>query len=53
MEMNLDVAVHESEYKKSSSDAELLLENALLNIEQHFEVENQYIEEETIKEKGG
>lgn len=53
MEMNLDVAVHESEYKKSSSDAELLLENALLNIEQHFEVENQYIAEETITEKGG
>lgn len=53
MEMNLDVAVHESEYKKSSSDAELLLENALLNIEQHFEVENQYIAEETITENGG
>lgn len=52
MEMNLDVAVHESEYKKSSSDAELLLENALLNIEQHFEVENQYIVEETITENG-
>ena len=52
MEMNLNVAVHESEYKKSSSDAELLLENALLNIEQHFEVENQYIVEETITENG-